>query len=87
MEKISTHFINGTLKWVSAYVLALCLGFLALVSCTPKSANALEGIPFLSQEEGAWGIIMLDYLDKPLFSEEFDGIPSLVYDGRFSVKD
>lgn len=87
MEKISTHFIYSTLKWVSAYVLALCLGFLALVSCTPKSANALEGIPFLSQEEGAWGIIMLDNPDKPLFSEEFDGIPSPVYDGRFSVKD
>jgi len=87
MEKISTHFIYSTLKWISAYALAFLPWFLALVSCTPKSANALEGIPFLSQEEGAWGIIMLDNPDEPLFSEEFDGIPSPVYDGRFSVKD
>ena len=85
MEQISTRFLYRILR--SLYALALCFGLLILVGCRQKSAVGPEGIPFQSEKGGRWGIIMLDDLKKPLFTDEFDGEPSNVYEGRFSVQE
>lgn len=85
MEQISTRFLYRILR--SLYALALCFGLLILVGCRQKSAVGPEGIPFQSEKGGRWGIIMLDDLKKPLFTDEFDGEPSNVYEDRFSVQE
>ena len=66
--------------------LKTCLGlfFLALLSSCGEKQTEVTYVPFLSDEDGKWGMISLD--GKVAFSNEFRNIPTVVTDDRFFVQ-
>lgn len=64
-----------------AYVIWASLIFTA---CSKTSDECVEYIPFQESENGLWGMIAPN--GEVLFSEEFEGKPTVAHNGRFFIR-